>query len=247
MFKKALAAIGIGGLKVETILDNPDVTVGGTLTGTIQIQGGSVPQQVNNIILEIITMVEREVDDQRQRFPVVLERFATNLSGSFDPGERQDVPFEIPVPLNTPIFLKGADIRVWLRTRLEIPGAADPTDDDVLRAHPVDEMHAVFEAMDRLGFYLYKSDVEYRRFDPGFMQEFEFKPARRGTGFDEVEVVFQPHQNGIDLLVQVDRSARGWVGYWAEAHGFDESWHRVTVPFGTGVDAIEEALRRTLR
>lgn len=247
MLKNILAAIGVGGAKVETVLESAEVPVGGMLAGTVRMSGGNVPQQVNDVHLEIITQAEREVNDSKVRQPVVISRWSAGRAIALKPGENLDLPFRVEVPLHTPVYLRGADIRVWLRTRLEIPGAVDPTDDDPIYALPVPEMAAVVEAMQQLGFRLYKSDVEHRRFAPGYMQEFEFRPAARGSRFDEVEIVFQPAERGFDLLVQVDRAARGLLGSWAEAAGFDETWHRVHVPYGSNAGAIAPAIRQVLR
>lgn len=246
MLKGLMAAIGVGGAKVDTVLDNAEVMVGGTLSGRIRMNGGSVRQRIDRVHLELITLVEHEVDDRTVRKPFVIAPWTTGGAVDLEPGQGIEVPFSLDVPRHTPIYIHGAAIRVWLRTRLQIPGAVDPTDDDPIRAYGSGEMKATFEAMDMLGFRLVKSDVEHRRFGRGFMQEFEFRPARYGTGLDEVEIVFEPTDQGVDLLVQVDRAARGWAGYWAESLGFDESWHRVAVPFGADARRIADIIRAIL-
>ncbi|MNR46493.1 Sporulation-control protein spo0M [compost metagenome] len=61
-----------------------------------------------------------------------------------------------------------------------------------------------------------------------FVQEFEFVPTSQFRGqLDELEILFFPDEDGVDLLLQIDRKARGLAGLFAEATGTDESFVRV--------------------
>lgn len=65
-----------------------------------------------------------------------------------------------------------------------------------------------------------------------FVQEFEFVPAK-GPYYgklDEVEVIVQSLGNGqYELLLEIDRKARGFSGFLSEVLDADESLVRVTV------------------
>jgi sporulation-control protein len=86
----------------------------------------------------------------------------------------------------------------------------------------------VFEAMESLSFRLYKVDIEPRSswFGRKWVQEFEFRPWSRGQlRFDEIEIVFETqHGSQIEVLMQVDRAARGLGGFLMELTDTDESW-----------------------
>jgi sporulation-control protein len=89
--------------------------------------------------------------------------------------------------------------------------------------------------LSQLGFRLRNADCEqakgiFRNRLP-FIQEFEFVPVRgpfRGK-LDELEVVFFPKRQGVEVLMEVDRKARGFASLLAEALEMDESLVRFTV------------------
>lgn len=255
VFKKLFAALGVGGAKVETVLDSEEVVVGETLSGVIQIKGGDTEQRIDDIVLELFTKVEREYEtsDGESRtvnssFEIAEWRMGEGLVVA--PGSSHEIEFSLEVPLHTPVVVPHGRVPVWLKTRLDIPKAIDASDTDPVRVLPNRKMIDVFEAMEMLGFRLAKSDVEARPhwFDGhGYVQEFEFKPATwENRRYDEVEIVFHAESPGdLELLIQVDRSARGFVGALLEATGHDESWHRLWVPDG-GPEAVADALSEIL-
>jgi sporulation-control protein len=249
-FRGLLAAIGVGGAKVETMLYNEKVEVGQPLRGCIEMLGGSVEQPVDDIRLELLTRVEQELNNRRVHQTHVIAGWSLGHELRLKPGQSATEAFSIDVPYHTPLHVPGAAIHVWLRTSLSIPMAVDATDEDAVYVHPDQRMEEVFLAMDQLGFRLVKSDVEHRprwHGGHGFVQEFEFRPAsRRNLRFDEVEIVFEHHQDGLGLLIQVDRSARGLGGLLLEATGADESWYRLRVPRG-GARAVADAIAGVLR
>jgi len=79
------------------------------------------------------------------------------------------------------------------------------------------------------------------------VQEFEFKPAGYGRArYDEVEVVFEGQRGDqLDLMLQLDRSARGFGGFLMEMSGTDESWQRITVD-GSSPQAAAASLSRVI-
>ncbi|WP_066256751.1 sporulation protein [Neobacillus drentensis] len=97
-------------------------------------------------------------------------------------------------------------------------------------------MSAVFKTIENLGFRIREADCEEAprrlRGRLPFVQEFEFVPTSglfRGR-LDELEVVFFPSGNGaLDIMLQVDRRARGLAGLFSEAIGADETNVRMSV------------------
>ncbi|MNH31651.1 Sporulation-control protein spo0M [compost metagenome] len=56
-----------------------------------------------------------------------------------------------------------------------------------------------------------------------FVQEFEFVPVSQFRGqLDELEIIFYPDDNGVELLLQIDRKSRGLAGLFSEAMDTDE-------------------------
>jgi sporulation-control protein len=82
-----------------------------------------------------------------------------------------------------------------------------------------------------------------------FGQEIEFVAVSgefRGK-FDEVELVMFPSEDDVDLLLQVDRRARGLSSFLSEQLGTDESYARLTVPESATPSDIRQALTEILR
>jgi sporulation-control protein len=122
----------------------------------------------------------------------------------------------------------------------------DPSDRDPLVVYPTQLQSNVLLAMEQLGFRLAKVDIEARSSWMGrkWAQEFEFRPARHGSRFDEVEVVFEGQRgNKLELMLQLDRSARGFGGFLMEMSGTDESWQRITVDASSPQAAAADLIR----
>jgi sporulation-control protein len=122
---------------------------------------------------------------------------------------------------------------VWVETGLDIQMAVNPTDRDYIQVVPSEEIQTVLDAIDLLGFRLREVTNEYAPRLGGslpFVQEFEFVPTRQFRGrLDELEVMFFPRGGDLQLLLQIDRRARGFGGFLAEAMDADETFVRVTL------------------
>lgn len=248
--QKLLAAVGVGSATIDAILDEDRVVVGGTLSGVLRIRGGSVEQKADRVLLDVSTYVQREVNDSTVKEARVVHR--QELAGPFviPPNGQHEVRFAFQVPFHTPVTVPGSRYPIWLRSGLDIPFALDPSDQDMIEVLPTSSMANVLTAMERLGFRLYKADVEHRprwRGGVGFVQEFEFRPVHRGQRhLDEVEVVFLGESShNVEVLLQIDRAARGLAGLLMEATGTDESWRHVYIP-AHSVEVAAQALGRLL-
>lgn len=240
--RKVLASIGIGNASVDTVLPSSTVRPGETIDAEIQIVGGDAEQSVSYIDLEVETRVTtdegyKEVDVDRVR---LSEAF------TIEPGEETTRDTQVTIPPTTPLTLGGTD--VWIETELGIDMAVDPEDIDHLDVQPTPRMQAVFDALDDLGLSLRKSECEY---DPHnyhssehFVQEFEFRPSKGPFhgDLDELEVVFTPKGDTLEVALEVDRSG----GLLSEAIDADESTARVSVT-STDVDAIRSDLETTIK
>lgn len=125
--------------------------------------------------------------------------------------------------------------------------ALDKSDRDYLHIVPTELQQAAIDAMEALGFKLYESDCEgidevsFSRLP--FVQELEFKTI---TGdfhcrFDEVEVVFFNRGEQLEIIFEIDRKARGFKGFFAEALDLDESKARLLID-ETDLEDLEDAI-----
>ncbi|UOQ84089.1 sporulation protein [Gracilibacillus salinarum] len=250
MFKKLLASAGIGSAEVDTIITNESLQAGEDLHGKVVIKGGRTEQQIDRINLFVMTEALRERgDDEKYYENVILHRHVIEDSFTIHEEEGMELPFSFSLPVKTPPTINRT--RVWVQTGLDIPQAIDPEDRDYLDVSPHQGMSNVLDAITHeMQFELRKVNMEFsKRY--GYLQEFEFRPVTEFRGdLDELEVVFTTvSENGVELVIEVDRAAKGLGGLFAEALDIDES--KVRVPFtkqdleqGTGF--IAERLRNII-
>ena len=151
MFKKMLSKVGIGGAKVDTVLKDLPVVRGEHLSGEIQIEGGKVEQQVEQVYLELSTTYTYENDEGGiSTSSVVLHRL--NIAESFElfPRELKTFNFELEVPLVSPVTV-GRPV-TYLRTGLDVKGSADPKDRDPVAIAPEPATEKLLKAIEALGF-----------------------------------------------------------------------------------------------
>jgi sporulation-control protein len=234
LFNKMLASIGIGAAKVDTKLVSERITLGGEVKGVVQIIGGSVQQKIDEIYLSLYSTYTVEVNDQKTTRQALIEKWKITEPFTIGVNEKKEIPFSFKLPLDTPISV--GKTRVWLHTGLDIKNAIDPADEDYIRIEPTPVMNAVLAAMEGIGFRLREADCEEAPFHLRgrlpFVQEFEYVPKAgmfRGK-LDEVEVIFLPKsEQETEVLMQIDRRARGLGSLLAEALDLDESFVRFRV------------------
>jgi sporulation-control protein len=233
-FNKVFASVGIGSAAVDTKLEKDTYMPGETVNGVVEIKGGKIDQQVDEIYLTLNTTYLRESDDKKYTVTAAIEKFRLTTPFVIRANEKKDIPFSFQLPLDTPLSIGRS--KIWVTTGLDIKGGVDPSDKDYLKIVPNQLMSAVFNAIDNLGFRIREADCEEAprrlRGRLPFVQEFEFVPTSglfRGK-LDELEVVFFPSGNGmLDIMFQVDRRARGLSGLFSEAMGADETNVRLSV------------------
>ncbi|OUM90479.1 sporulation protein [Caldibacillus debilis] len=230
---KLLASVGIGSATVDTKIFRSELVPGEKVEGIVQIRGGNVEQQIDSIYLSLYTTYELKKDDRRVREQIQIGRYRLTQSLVIRPNEGKEIPFSFELPLDTPLTI--GKTKVWVRTGLDIKNAVDPADRDYISIVQTPLTGAIFHSLSQLGFRLRNADCEqakgiFRNRLP-FIQEFEFVPVRgpfRGK-LDELEVVFFPKRQGVEVLMEVDRKARGFASLLAEALEMDESLVRFTV------------------
>lgn len=251
MFQKMLASVGIGAAKVDTVLSKAVYRAGETLEGVVKIYGGSTEQKVDAIYLSVYTTYIREVDDRKFNDSAVIHKEKVSEQFVIASGEQKELPFRFTLPFDTPVT-KGST-RVWIQTGLDIASAKDPTDKDYIQVEPTDLAAHVLKEVERFGFRLRKAECEqasrkYRGIYP-FMQEFEYVPM---TGefygkLDELEVVFLSQSaDQAEVMLQIDRKARGFGGFLAEALDQDETYVTIRVD-RANVGNISNQLHQALR
>ncbi|WP_438445846.1 sporulation protein [Gorillibacterium sp. sgz5001074] len=255
-FNRMLASIGIGGAKVDTRLEDSRYQPGDEVRGAVYVRGGGIAQEIEGIYLHLLTTYIRERDDRKVTYTEAIAKFRVTGALRLQPNEELEIPFAFTLPDYTPSTFDR--VRVWIKTGLDIANTVDPGDEDYIEVLPHPHAGMVLEAIESLGFRIRKVENEYApRYGRGvpFIQEFEFVPGGPYYGhLDELEATFFPDAGGVEVLLEVDRRARGFMGFLEEALDADERMHlvrftRSELEQGAGYVAarLEEVIRHSAR
>jgi sporulation-control protein len=231
-----LASVGIGSAKVDTVLEKSAYYPGEEVRGVVRIKGGSVEQHVEGIQLSVMTTYVQEVNDSRINKNAEINSIRVSQPQTIGVEEFKEIPFAFTLPLNTPLTIGRTP--VWIKTTADIQSALDPSDADHIQVSPSPYQQVVLDAIDNLGFRLKNGESLYAprmRAALPFVQEFEWIPTsgRYRGRLDELELVFLNNRpDGVDLLLQIDRKATGFMSMLAESLDVDESFVRVSFNAG---------------
>ena len=249
MFRKMFASLGIGGARVETHLTTPTVAPGSSVQGHTTIYGGDVEQTIESLEIVLNTSYVREGDDQSWTEQWILFRQPIAHSMAVHPGAQQTIPFQIPVPFETPLTIGHQPVSVY--TDLNIAGGVDSTDHDALEVMPHPTMQRTFDAIQSLGFSLYSTKCAYhphRGRSVPFMQEFEFRPyGGAAARVEEIEVVFDLGPTELEILLEVDRRGRGLGGWFESMTETNERVMRLRVPHAIDQQSLAGTLHSAIQ
>ncbi|USK58384.1 sporulation protein [Peribacillus asahii] len=222
VFNKMLASLGIGNAKVDTKLEKSQYTLGETVSGVIDVQGGTVEQKIDEIYLTLHTNYEVESDDHTYQKTATINRYLITQPFVIGPNEMKEIPFSFQLPFETP--LTYGKTKIWIKTGMDIKNAIDPTDQDYIRVVANPLIDSILHAVKELGFRLREVDCEeapfrFRTYAPYF-QEFEFVPvsgAFRGRLKELEFVFFVKNDQELEVLVELDRKSRGFAALFGDS------------------------------
>jgi sporulation-control protein len=250
-FGRLLSSIGVGAATVDTRLERDELVPGEEVRGVVEVKEGDSEQEVNGIRLEVQTYYKRKAGDNTVTETGTIEHFPVSRHRTIEANSRVEIPFFFRLPYDTPLTLGRSSVRI--RTALDVRMAFDPSDSDVVTVRPNPTMRSVLDSMQSLGFHMRGAENEelphrLRRRLP-FGQELEFVAGSGEFGgrFDEVELLMFPSEDSVDLVLQIDRRARGLSSFLSEAIGTDESYAHLTVLEGATPSEIREDLAQTIR
>jgi sporulation-control protein len=226
VFKKMLAALGVGGPSVDTVLGTHTVTPGGVLTGSVNITGGDHETAIEYVSVGLVTRVEVESGDQE--YSSNVEFHTVRLTGPFTlaAGANHSLPFSVEVPWETPITtVYGQQLHgmtMGLRTELSVAKAVDKTDLDPVSIAPLPVHEAILGAFSQLGFRFSRADLEKGHIGGTqqrlpFYQEIEFYASGPySSKFAHLEVTFITSPQSTDVVLEFDK--RGFLGSTSESY-----------------------------
>jgi len=201
-----LSSMGIGSATVDLVLDSERVTAGEVLTGTVEVDGGSDAQTVDEIYGALRTAYRTDEGS----YTTTVSEFT--LTEGFTVGEGESLEFDaaIDVPAHTPTTVFGPT-DVWIDTGLDIDWAADPDDKDHVTVAPSDRLRSLHDGVSDLGFdlrttqTLTSTGTQFAGTSE-FVQEFEYAPVTDEfrTALDELEVIAAPGGDRLDVELEID-------------------------------------------
>lgn len=128
-FKQFLSSVGFGSLKVETVVERPNLEEGETLNGTVYLEGGDGDQEIDFIDLNVIKQLEdyRE-DSDFDVIETIVAKQSMEFAGSVKSKDTVMQQFEI-VP-DERWQLDNPKEKLILRTIVHIKNGVDMQDED---------------------------------------------------------------------------------------------------------------------
>lgn len=216
--KKFLVGMGIGSARVDFEIPQPRVELGGTLSGTVKIYGGSVDQQIEEVSITLVVTSQfvhgEQVRGLREEIGTikVADRMLVRANSP-----EITLPVNFKLPYNIPI--SRGRTKYHFETSLEIKNAVDPKDVDAVIVLPNAYMQMVFEALYSLGFRDKPTSGDYN----GRFQQFEYKPTRfMARQLDELEVCMEDYEDRLNIYMEIDKKTGGFLGKLADDLDLDE-------------------------
>lgn len=205
MFKKILAGLGINGAKVNFVIDNDVVELGGLVGGKVYVSGGEIDQVISeiSISLEVSSRFKADKETRHIHQEIAGGIVANQLMIKANSPEIS-IPVQFELPYNIPISTPYT--KYQFRTNLDIPNAVDAKDIDEINIRPNRYVQCLLDAIEILGF---RSKANSGSFN-GRVQQFEYVPTRFLKGkLDELEVHFEAEEDRVNIMLQIDKKSRG--------------------------------------
>jgi sporulation-control protein len=208
IINKIMATVGIGNVSVDTVIENPSVSSGGEVKGSILIKGGKAPQNIGEIYLYVMTKVEKETNRVKVISKEKIQKVAVPIGRTIMPGETLSLPFSFMLNKQTPFTTLKTP--VWVHTGIDLKSVMDPKDNDSLVVAMGPYLQAVMNAFERLDLVIYRvinvEDLYYSNMP--FLQEIEFRPTGANKyELNYVKLMYVLHEASIELIMEVNKSS----------------------------------------
>ncbi|MEU4781557.1 sporulation protein [Micromonospora sp. NPDC023633] len=205
---------GWTGLSVRTVLANPSTRPGLRLPGRVTVIAGSTDVPVLHVRLGLVTTAEPDDPDAPRR--LVQFHQATVADGFvLRAGRGRSIPFEFPLPWETPVTVFGGvpllSLRMGLRTEVAVEPRLDQGAMVPVFVHPLPTQAHVLAALDTLGFSMRQAGLVDGRL-PGVAQTL---PLHQRLGYwvaplyagpiTELELIFIADPAGLEVILWMDR------------------------------------------
>lgn len=214
-FRKFLSALGVNAPSVETVVENPQVSPGGTLRVVVTAVGGGADVDIERVRLEVVVRAEDLEQGSKTAWKRPYTVVTVDLDGFRLPaGETVTVRGEVVLPWEMPLThglgtpISGG--RAAVRTELAVDKAVDQGDFDEFEVHALPTQDAILQAYTDLGFQLHEAEVKIGflpKLQPSIQcrqteqwwQEIDFFfPESWNLGRSELESLFITREDSLD-------------------------------------------------
>lgn len=209
-------AAGFGSsVEVDTILTEPEVTPGGTLTGEIHFRGGKTDYNIQTLTLEFLATLEAESGNPLYPLTIPYGQALVAQEVRLVAESRQVAPFSLPVPWMTPInTVDGRRLRgvsLGIHTGMRLGGTFNKSDSDPLEVTPLPAQETLLRTLERMRFTLKATDLEDIRLagaDTSFVQKIKYWASEDYTAsFHEIKVTLLTSPDGTNVILEGDNGA----------------------------------------
>lgn len=124
-----MSSIGFGNVTVDTKLEKKQYRQGEEITGIVEVRGGEVEQDIEGIVLTLIVKYEQDKEDsdfsyhEREIQEIILDKVQ-----HIDSREISSQTFTMQLTKDHPVTTEKME--TILRTKLIVPQAVDPEEED---------------------------------------------------------------------------------------------------------------------
>ncbi len=129
MWKKFMSSIGFGNVTVDTKLEKKQYRQGEEITGIVEVRGGEVEQDIEGIVLTLIVKYEQDKEDSDFSYHErEIQEIILNKVQHIDSREISSQTFTMQLTKDHPVTTEKME--TILRTKLIVPQAVDPEEED---------------------------------------------------------------------------------------------------------------------
>lgn len=134
-FKKFLSSVGIGSVKIDTVVERPHLIEGETLNGTIYFEGGDSDQEVEFIELQVVAQIDEYREDNDFQ---IIEKLITKQTLEFfgTVKSKGTVMQQFDIVPDERWILDNPKAKLLLRTIVHIQNGVDAQDEDEITYTP---------------------------------------------------------------------------------------------------------------
>lgn len=197
LFKRIMSKVGIGGVRLEIVLNEHEYRIGDTVNGTVMIQGGAMNQKIDSISVQLMM----EISSPNLEVTKCVYICPVTDSFTIKSGEKKEFPMTFD--LSHDLFITSKSITYFLQTNIPAIQSSTQKERNGIVINPTKKVEKIVETISELGFH----ETKGSRFFNGIAQTFEFVPVN-ATGFNgqikTIQFILALQPTNIQMLLEIE-------------------------------------------